>query len=198
MFSRKYGIFTFFQQRLHKLSKKQLADIWEGGRPGSTFSRENFLHIWPAPGVILPRPASQPGPAEPVGFRWLGSWRRRGKSRPGRRVLWPSGWLRQRRTASHFKLEPPGQRHCQTVELGTELYRALENDPCVWLIGAVPKFQEEYLPAEIMNIFCTRSAESPDLIRPGALRRPGIPGSVQLKKYDKYIPSIYQTYVTAQ
>ena len=95
-------------------------------------------------------------------------------------------------------MEPPGQRHCQTVELGTELYRALENDPCVWLIGAVPKFQEEFLPAEIMNIFCTSSTESPDLIRPGALRRPGIPGSVQLKKYDKYIPSIYQTYVTAQ
>ncbi len=42
------------------------------------------------------------------------------------------------------------------------------------------------------------SAERPDLIRPGALRGPGRPGSFQLKKYDKYIPGIYQSCVPAQ
>jgi hypothetical protein len=42
------------------------------------------------------------------------------------------------------------------------------------------------------------SAERPDLIRPAALRGPGRPGSVQLKKYDKYIPGIYQSCVHDQ
>ncbi len=42
------------------------------------------------------------------------------------------------------------------------------------------------------------SAERPDLIWPGALWGPGRPGSVQLKKYDKYIPGIYQSCVPAQ
>jgi hypothetical protein len=42
------------------------------------------------------------------------------------------------------------------------------------------------------------SADSPGLIRPGALRRPARPGSVQLRRYDKYIPGIYQSYETYQ
>ena len=43
-----------------------------------------------------------------------------------------------------------------------------------------------------------RSAERPDLNRPGVLRGPGRPGRLQLKKYDKYIPGIYQSCVPAQ
>jgi hypothetical protein len=42
------------------------------------------------------------------------------------------------------------------------------------------------------------SAERPDLIRPCVLRGPGRPGRLQRKKYDKYIPGIYQSCVPAQ
>ena len=42
------------------------------------------------------------------------------------------------------------------------------------------------------------SAERPNLIRPGVLQGPGRPGRLQRKKYDKYIPSIYQSCVPAQ
>jgi hypothetical protein len=41
-------------------------------------------------------------------------------------------------------------------------------------------------------------ADSPGLKRPGALRKPIRPGRVQLTRYDKHIPGIYQSYVPTQ
>ena len=41
-------------------------------------------------------------------------------------------------------------------------------------------------------------ASSPGLKRPGALQKPGRPGSVLLTRYDKHIPGIYLSYVPTQ
>ena len=41
-------------------------------------------------------------------------------------------------------------------------------------------------------------AASPGLNQPGALQKPGRPGSVLLTRYDKYIPGIYLSYVPTQ
>ena len=41
-------------------------------------------------------------------------------------------------------------------------------------------------------------AASPGLNQPGALQKPGRPGSVLLTRYDKHIPGIYLSYVPTQ
>jgi hypothetical protein len=43
-----------------------------------------------------------------------------------------------------------------------------------------------------------RQSRTPGLKRPGALKKPRRPGSVQLTRYDKHIPGIYLSYVPTQ
>ena len=49
-----------------------------------------------------------------------------------------------------------------------------------------------------LSVAETEGLDSPGLKRPGALQKPGRPGSVLLTRYDKDIPGIYLSYVPAQ